>query len=45
MIVDPIQALVKTTTTGTTPTATPLPTILPSKEFQDATDTGERTLW
>ena len=48
MIVDPVQALASATVAIAKATASvsPLPTIVPSlPEYQDATETGTRTLW
>lgn len=50
MIVDPVEALAKTTllvpTSTATPSATPLPSVVPSlPEYQTASDAGVRTLW
>lgn len=46
MIVDPVQAMATLTELKKTTTATPLPTVIPTlPEYQEATDTGERTLW
>jgi len=47
MIVDPVQALGHTPTLHlSTASHTALPTVVPSlPEYQDATETGERTLW
>lgn len=42
MIVDPVEALAKSTPTG----VAPVPTVVPSlPEYQDASDVGNRTLW
>lgn len=46
MIVDPVQAMASLTELKTKTTATPLPTVVPPlPEYQEASDTGERTLW
>lgn len=47
MILDPMEAFkTKATLPFSTPTISPLPTVVPSlPEYQSSTDTGERTLW
>lgn len=47
-IVDPVQAFANMATAikKSTSTVSPIPTIVPTlPEFQDASETGERTLW
>ncbi|OQN96149.1 hypothetical protein B0A48_18064 [Cryoendolithus antarcticus] len=46
MIVDPVQAFSKATSALASASVSPVPSVVPSlPDYQDATETGERTLW
>ncbi|KAK6438056.1 hypothetical protein LTR95_005743, partial [Oleoguttula sp. CCFEE 5521] len=45
MIVDPVQAFSKATSALASASVSPIPSIVPSVSYEDATETGQRTLW
>ena len=46
MIVDPVQAFATASLPLATSSVSPIPTVVPTlPEYQDATETGTRTLW